>query len=76
MPTGDRPDEPKGPEITAPEVYLHRRELIKRAGLFALTSGVWGGGLALLSSRGQGDPPKPRPPRPKTAPLQIVRRAE
>jgi sulfoxide reductase catalytic subunit YedY len=77
MPNRDRIDEPKSSEITSREIYVHRRELIRRAGLFVATAGAWGGALAFLSGRGEADPPKPRPPRPKvTAALPILRTAE
>jgi methionine sulfoxide reductase catalytic subunit len=76
MPPRERPEEPKGSEITPAEIYAKRREFIKRAGLFAVTSAAWGGGLALLSSRGEADPPKPPPPKRGAAKLLVVRRGE
>lgn len=53
--------EPSESEVTPPELYTTRRELIRRAGLFTVTAGVWGGGLVALSSRGSADPPPPPP---------------
>jgi len=56
--------DPKGSEITRPELYLRRRELLKKAGLFTATAGVWGGALSMLSSRGSAEPPPEPPPIP------------
>lgn len=56
--------DPKGSEITPPGVYLRRRELLKKAGLFTATAGAWGGALAMLSSRGSAQPPPEPPPVP------------
>jgi sulfoxide reductase catalytic subunit YedY len=60
-------------EITDFDVYVKRREFIKKAGLFAATSALWGGTLVALSSRGRADAPKP-PPMPKLKPWKIVAR--
>jgi sulfoxide reductase catalytic subunit YedY len=69
-----RLDEPKASEITPPDVYAGRREFLRRAGLFAVTSTAWGTGLVVLSGRGQSDPPKPPSPRPNVPGLDIVKR--
>ncbi len=50
-------------EVTPQAVYDNRRAFLKKAGLFAATSAVWGGGLIALSTRGRADPP-PLPPAP------------
>jgi sulfoxide reductase catalytic subunit YedY len=78
MPSRDLPDEPKGSEITPPGLYAQRREFIKKAGLFAVTSAAWGAGLTLLSSRGEADPPKPPPgpPAPGAGKLVVAKRGE
>jgi sulfoxide reductase catalytic subunit YedY len=69
-----RLDEPPNSEITSEELYLRRREFMRRAGLFVATSAAWGAGLVALSGRGEADPPKP-PPRPTAVPgLHIVQR--
>jgi methionine sulfoxide reductase catalytic subunit len=52
-------EEPPSSEITPAEVYLQRRELLKRAGLFTVTAAAWGGGLIALSSSGGSDAPVP-----------------
>ena len=52
--------DPKGSEITPPDVYLRRRELLKKAGLFTATAGAWGGALAMLSSCLLYTSPSPR----------------
>ncbi len=54
-------EEPSPSEITPPELYATRRQLLKQAGLFTVTAGAWGGALSLLSSRGSADAP-PAPP--------------
>src|ERR1051325_7969109 len=60
MPT--LPREPKSSEITPPELYAGRRELIKSGALYVLTSAGVAAGLSQLSSLGQADPPKKPPP--------------
>ncbi len=52
--------EPKSAEVTPIELYLRRREFLKRAGLFTATGAAWGGGLIALSGQGSADPP-PQP---------------
>lgn len=67
-------EEPPSSEITSFERYTRRREFLRQAGLFTVTSAVWGAGLVALSSRGHADPP-PRPLPPKGAPsFKIVQR--
>jgi sulfoxide reductase catalytic subunit YedY len=51
--------------ITPPEAYARRREFMKNAMLFGLTSVGWGAGLVALSGRGTADPPAAPPPMPK-----------
>jgi sulfoxide reductase catalytic subunit YedY len=60
-------DEPPGSDITPPKMYANRREFLKKAGLFGVTAGAWGGALIGLSSRGKADPPPEPPPLPVTA---------
>ena len=68
------PKEPPSREITPPETYLRRRELLKKAGLFTVTAGAWGGALAYLSSRGRAEPPPSPPPvPPERAWMEIAR---
>lgn len=55
--------EPSAAEITPEDLYLRRREFLRKAGLFTATATAWGTGLTLLSGRGEADPPKaPRRP--------------
>lgn len=63
-----QPPEPKGSEITPPELYARRREFLKQGALYVATSAVVGAGLTQLSSLGSADPPKKPPPLPKPAP--------
>jgi methionine sulfoxide reductase catalytic subunit len=63
-PMAKLPKEPLGSEITPPDVYLRRREWLKKAGLFTATAGIWGGGLSALASRGSAAPPPAPPPIP------------
>ncbi len=61
------PPEPKGSELTPPELYARRREFLKTGALYVGTSAAVGLGLSRLSSLGSADPPKKPPPMPKTA---------
>lgn len=49
--------EPPPSEITTAEQYQSRRQFLKKAGLFTVTAGAWGGGLVALSSRDHVEPP-------------------
>jgi sulfoxide reductase catalytic subunit YedY len=49
------PNEPPSSEITPPELFARRREFIKKAGMFGVTSVAWGVGLSALSGRGRAD---------------------
>ena len=69
-----RIDEPKSSEVTPYDVYLRRREFLRRAGLFAATSLTWGAGLTALSGRGSADPPKAPPALPLDPAWKNVRR--
>ena len=62
------PREPKSSEITAPELYARRRELLKSGALYALTSVGVATGLSQLSGLGRADPPKQPPPPPAPSP--------
>jgi sulfoxide reductase catalytic subunit YedY len=62
------PSEPKSSEITPPELYARRRELLKTGALYALTSAGVAAGLTQLSSLGSADPPRKPPPLPSAAP--------
>ena len=64
------PPEPPSSQITPPEVYARRRELLRQAGLFVATSAVWGAAATYLSTRGSADPP---PPPPKPPPLPVAK---
>ena len=59
--------EPPSSEITPEEIHRGRREILRQAGLFALTSTGWGAALVGLSGRGEADPPAP-PPVPSSLP--------
>jgi sulfoxide reductase catalytic subunit YedY len=50
------PSEPPSSEITPESVYLRRRELLRNAGLFALTAAGLGGTLTALSGLGKRAP--------------------
>ncbi len=62
------PPPPKSSEITPPELYARRRELLKTGALYALTSAGVAAGLSQLSGLGRADPPKRPPPVPAPAP--------
>lgn len=62
------PPEPKSSEITPPQLYARRRELIKTGALYALTSAGVTATLSQLSSLGSADPPKRPPPPPAPTP--------
>ena len=62
------PPEPKSSEITAPELYTRRRELLKTGALYVATSAGVAVALSQLSSLGSADPPKKPPPPPKPEP--------
>lgn len=62
------PPEPKASEITPPELYVRRRELIKTGALYVATTGGVFAGLSQLSGLGSADPPKRPPPLPRTEP--------
>ena len=66
------PAQPASSEITPEPIYRRRREFLKKAGLFSVTAGAWGSGLAALASRGSADPP----PEPPANPWEIVRRGQ
>src|SRR5437867_2986157 len=68
------PDEPSS-EITDFDVYIRRRDFIRRAGAFVGVSAAWAAGLVALSSRGRGDPPAP-PPLPENAEAWKITRRE
>src|SRR6478609_3472564 len=74
------PPSPPSSEITPPETYLRRRELLKTGVLYTTTSAAVGLGLTELSSLGSADPPKKPPPMPKAmpghAPWKIERRGQ
>jgi sulfoxide reductase catalytic subunit YedY len=65
--------EPLASEITAPETYVRRREIIKQSALFAVAATAWGGALVGLSGRGSADPPPAPPPLPDGGWQQIAR---
>lgn len=54
---------PPPSEITPEELFVRRRDFLKKGALFTATAAAWGGGLVALSSRGSADPP-PAPPDP------------
>src|SRR4051812_26630390 len=62
------PPEPKSSEITPPELYARRREVLKTGALYLATSAGVAVGLSQLSSLGSADPPKKPPPLPPPAP--------
>ena len=62
------PPEPKSSEITPPELYARRREVLKTGALYLATSASVAVGLTQLSSMGSADPPKKPPPPPTPAP--------
>jgi methionine sulfoxide reductase catalytic subunit len=62
------PPEPPSSEITPPELYARRRELLKTGALYLATSAGVAVGLSQLSSLGSADPPKKPPPPPAPAP--------
>src|SRR4051812_35971141 len=66
MPNVPRP--PSSREITTPELFARRRELIRTGALFIGTSAALGSGLVSLSSLATADPPLKPPPLPKPAP--------
>jgi sulfoxide reductase catalytic subunit YedY len=59
------PPEPKGSEVTPPELYARRREFLKTGGLYVATSAAVGLGLSQLSGLGSADPPQQPPTMPK-----------
>jgi methionine sulfoxide reductase catalytic subunit len=62
------PPEPRGSEVTAPELYARRREFLKTGALYVATSAASAFGLSRLSSLGSADPPKKPPPPPRSEP--------
>jgi methionine sulfoxide reductase catalytic subunit len=74
------PPEPPSSEITPPERYARRRELLKTGALYLATSAGVAVGLSQLSGLGSADPPKkpppPPPPAPGAAPWKIERRGQ
>jgi sulfoxide reductase catalytic subunit YedY len=74
------PPEPKSSEITRPELYARRRELLKTGALYLATSAGVGLGLSRLASLGSADPPRKPPPPPAplpgAAPWVIERRGQ
>src|SRR5262245_31614889 len=68
------PNEPSS-EITDFDVYVRRRDFMRRAGALVGVSAAWAAGLVALSSRGRGDPPTP-PPLPENAAAWRVTRRE
>ena len=67
------PPEPPAREITPPEGYLHRREFVRSAALFAGTAAGLGAGLIALTGGGARSDPPLRPAGPR---LQIARRGQ
>jgi sulfoxide reductase catalytic subunit YedY len=74
------PPEPPSSEITPPERYARRRELLKTGALYLATSAGVAAGLSQLSGLGSADPPKkplpPPTPAPGAAPWKIERRGQ
>ena len=74
------PPEPKTSEITSPDLYVRRRELIKTGALYVATTGGVFAGLSQLSGLGSADPPQRPPPPPKAEPgappFEIARRGQ
>lgn len=71
-----RPDrDPPSSEVTPLELYLGRREAMRRMLAFTGTAAALGGGLTLLSGRGSGEPPAPPmpPPSPEWQPARRER---
>jgi methionine sulfoxide reductase catalytic subunit len=62
------PPEPKSSEITPPEHYARRRELLRTGALYAATSVGVAVGLSKLSGLGSADPPQKPPPLPSAEP--------
>jgi sulfoxide reductase catalytic subunit YedY len=62
------PPAPKSSEVTPPELYARRRELLKQGALYVATSAAVGVGLSQLSSLGSADPPQKPPPLPPPVP--------
>jgi sulfoxide reductase catalytic subunit YedY len=62
------PPAPKSSEVTPPELYTQRRELIKTGALYLATSAAAGFALSELSSMGSADPPQKPPPMPAPEP--------
>jgi sulfoxide reductase catalytic subunit YedY len=62
------PPEPKSSEITPPEQYARRREVLKTGALYLATSAGVAVSLSQLSSLGSADPPRKPPPLPPPAP--------
>jgi len=56
-----RPEDERASEITPEELYLRRRDFLKRAAYFGVTSAAWGAGLVYYSGRGAGDAKLPAP---------------
>ena len=62
------PPEPPASEITSPERYARRRELLKSGALYVAASAVTGVSLSGLSGLGSADPPQKPPAPPPPAP--------
>jgi sulfoxide reductase catalytic subunit YedY len=71
---------PPSSEITSPELYARRREILKSGALFVGTSAALGAGLTAFSSLGSADPPASPPPLPAVpsgaAPWRVDRRGQ
>jgi methionine sulfoxide reductase catalytic subunit len=70
------PPEPRSAEITPPEHYARRRELLKTGALYVATSSAVALGLTQLSSLGSADPPQKPPPMPPPVPGQAPWKVE
>ena len=70
MPTP--PPEPPSSEITPESTWRRRREFLRDAGLFVVTSAAVGGGLTWLMGGGRADPPEATSEEPTDVPGPVT----